>query len=1120
MAPFAKPTSLRILLRAIGLFVAVATAVSLPVGYFAVGYANMVSLLNSKADLDARLVAKYIHTHDTLWKYQPARLSDLLEQTDVESDSLRKRIVSARGALVLDEGPQLSSPLLVRSSPIVVTGAQVGRVELETSLQGLLRETALLSLLSCLFGAGMFLAIRTFPLKVLDQTLGTLANTNSQFDAALNNMSQGLLLFDSSQRIAVVNRKYIAMYGLSPDVVKPGCKFEELLRHRKETGSFSRNIEQYIAQIGSANVQGKTTNFITELPDGRSIQLVNQPMPDGGWVATHEDVTERHNLLRAHGKTETLLREQKLQLDTALNNMVHGLGMFDAQGHVVLFNERYREMMGLPAESLLGLSLLDLMNYRKATGDFTGDPEQFLASILAGVRAGETTTKIVENVRGRSLRVVDHPMANGGWVAMFEDITEQRQAEQERDRNREFLDQIIENVPVTIVVKDAATRRFVLANRAAENLWSFDRRDAIGKTPYELFPKAQADIMTEHDNNAAQADGPTFFGEHRNLGGTDTGRIFTSRRITIRGDGGQPRYLISVIEDVTERHELEEERDRNREFLDQIIENVPAIIYVKNARDRRYVLVNRAAESFWGVSRANILGKTSYEVFSKAQADRINARDDELLEANEPVFDERQIDAATGGLRCIFSRRLTIQDGHGNAQYLLGVVEDVTDRKNTEQRIAHLAHYDALTDLPNRALLREKLEHELSFVRRGEQLAVLYLDLDHFKRVNDTLGHSAGDELLIAVTARMRTCLRDADIFARLGGDEFAIVQTGVQQPTGAAVLAQQLRDVVTETFYELSGHQVVVDISIGIALAPDDGTEVDQLLKCADMALYGAKSEGRGTFRYFKPEMDARMKMRRSLEVDLRKALIKKEFELHYQPLVRLADNEVSGCEALLRWYHPERGIIPPAEFIPVAEETGLINAIGEWVLRQACAEAATWPGDIKVAVNVSPVQFRNQGLPQTVISALAAAGLAPSRLELEITESVLMQSNETTLRRLHQLRDLGVRISMDDFGTGYSSLSYLRSFPFDKIKIDRSFINDLSNGDDAVAIVQAIITLANSLDMTTTAEGVETKRQMKALRAMGCIEMQGYLFSPPRSSREIARELVSHRKRIASAA
>jgi len=1025
--------SLPTLVTAIGLFVAVMTAVSLPAGYFAVGYVNAAGLVDSRSEIDA-----------------------------------------------------------------------------------LLRETGLLALLSCLLGFGMFLAVRSLPLRMLDQTLGALANTNSQFDAALNNMSQGLVLFDSNKRIAVVNRKYIELYGLSPDVVKPGLSFSDLLHHRKETGSFHGDVETYCADVDATLAQGKTKSLIVEVPGGRSILLVHQPTADGGWVATHEDITERQDLLRAHTEAEKLLREQKLQLDTALNNMAHGLCMFDAQGHLILFNQRYREMMQLPPESLLGRPLLDLMRLRKSTGEFTGDPDQFFASVLAAVRAGETTTRIVETGAGRSMRVVDHPMADGGWVATFEDITEHLDAEQERDRNREFLDQIIENVPVTIVVKDAATRKFILANRAAERFWGFDRREAMGKTPHDLFAADKADIMTAQDNLVMQSDGPLNFGEHRNLGGPDDGSILTSKRITIRGDGGKPKYLITVIEDVTERHNLEKERDRNREFLDRIIEHVPSIIFVKNANDRRYVLVNRAAEKFWGKSREDILGKTSYEVFAKPEAGRLAARDDELLAANEPAFEERQMTAASGETRSILSRRLTILGDDGKPQYLLGVAEDITERKNAEQRIAHLAHYDALTGLPNRVLLRERLEQELTRVSHGGQLAVLYLDLDHFKSVNDTLGHSTGDELLKAVTQRLQGCLCGADIFARLGGDEFAIVQTGLEHPTDTAALAQQLRDAITRTPCELNGHQVAVDISIGIALAPQDGTEVDQLLKCADMALYSAKSEGRGTYRYFEAEMDARMKSRRSLEVDLRKALANNEFELHYQPLVRLADNKVSACEALLRWHHPERGAISPVDFIPVAEETGLINAIGEWVLRQACTEAASWPDDIKIAVNVSPVQFRSQGLPQVVISALAAANLAPHRLELEITESVVLQSNETTLRRLHQLRELGVRISMDDFGTGYSSLSYLRSFPFDKIKIDRAFINDLANGNDS--IVQAIITLANSLNMTTTAEGVETEQQAQALRAMGCIEMQGYLFSRPKPAAEIRRRFFSDRKRVAA--
>jgi diguanylate cyclase (GGDEF)-like protein len=444
--------------------------------------------------------------------------------------------------------------------------------------------------------------------------------------------------------------------------------------------------------------------------------------------------------------------------------------------------------------------------------------------------------------------------------------------------------------------------------------------------------------------------------------------------------------------------------------------------------------------------------------------------------------------------------------------------EDITERRQAEVKIAHMAHHDALTDLPNRVLLRDRLDAALMRVRRGDHLAVLYLDLDHFKSTNDSLGHSVGDELLKAVADRLRGCVREIDTIARLGGDEFAIIQAGIAEPADAAALARRIREVITVP-YQLADHQILADASIGISIAPDDGTGSDQLLKQADMALYRAKSDGRGTFRFFEAEMDERVKARRSIELDLRKALDADEFELHYQPLINLERNEICSCEALLRWHHPERGMISPAEFIPIAEETGLIVKIGEWVLRRACAEAATWPDDVTVAVNVSPVQFKEQTLVLSVANALADSGLAARRLEIEITEAVLLRDNEATLTSLHQLRDLGVRVVMDDFGTGYSSLSYLRSFPFDKIKIDRSFIRDLSTVNDASAIVQAITGLASTLKITTTAEGAETQAQMDMIRSLGCTEMQGYLFSRPKSADDIARVFRS-RAKAASAA
>ena len=429
---------------------------------------------------------------------------------------------------------------------------------------------------------------------------------------------------------------------------------------------------------------------------------------------------------------------------------------------------------------------------------------------------------------------------------------------------------------------------------------------------------------------------------------------------------------------------------------------------------------------------------------------------------------------------------------------------DITERRRIEAKIAYMAQFDALTDLPNRVKLYERLRQMLARPKRGDHVAVFCLDLDRFKDVNDAHGHPVGDLLLQSVAGRLRQCIRDADMVARLGGDEFAIVQAGASQPTDATSLASRLIEVIGAP-YEIGGRQVMIELSIGIALAPNDGLDPEQLLKNADLALYRAKADGRGLYRFFEPEMDARMQARRALEIDLRKAIANSEFELFYQPLVDMRTERVTGFEALIRWHHPERGMIPPLEFIGVAEETGLIGPIGDWVLRRACAEAATWPRDVKIAVNLSPLQFKNKGLLRSVVSALAASGLSPNRLELEITESVLLQDGDTTLAVLHELRELGVRISMDDFGTGYSSLSYLRKFPFDKIKIDQTFIFDMSDHSDSLAIVRAVIAMGNGLGIATTAEGVETAEQFKQLKLEGCTEVQGYLFSPPRPATEV---------------
>jgi diguanylate cyclase (GGDEF)-like protein len=443
--------------------------------------------------------------------------------------------------------------------------------------------------------------------------------------------------------------------------------------------------------------------------------------------------------------------------------------------------------------------------------------------------------------------------------------------------------------------------------------------------------------------------------------------------------------------------------------------------------------------------------------------------------------------------------------------------EDITERRKAEAKISHMALHDALTNLPNRIFFHEQMKNRLAHLSRDQKFAVLYLDLDRFKTVNDTLGHHYGDKLLRQVAERMSGCLREGDSIARLGGDEFAILQGSVKQPNDAITLASRLIEIAGAPF-DLDGHQVVIGVSIGIAIAPTDATDADQLLKNADMALYRAKADGRGAYRFFEAEMDALMQARRALELDLRKALVNGEFELYYQPLVNLKMEDISGFEALIRWNHPARGLVAPLEFIPMAEETALIVPIGEWVLRQACAEATKWPDHITIAVNLSPAQFKMRNLVQMVMSALAQSGLAASRLELEITESVLLMDNESTLETLHQLRNLGVRISMDDFGTGYSSLSYLRSFPFDKIKIDRSFIHDLTANADSKAIIRAVTGLGSSLGITTTGEGVETHEEFEYLKREGCTEAQGYFFSKPKPAREVLK-LLSRQRVIAKA-
>jgi diguanylate cyclase (GGDEF)-like protein/PAS domain S-box-containing protein len=565
--------------------------------------------------------------------------------------------------------------------------------------------------------------------------------------------------------------------------------------------------------------------------------------------------------------------------------------------------------------------------------------------------------------------------------------------------------------------------------------------------------------------------------------------------------------LFLVVRKLSQQHRLEKQR------LDTAVNNIPQGLIVYDNTAHVTVCNDRYIEMF-GLS-ADVVkpGCTMQDlIYHRKETGSFDGDVEEFCSAiiNDVASGKvtHQITEAPGG------RAIQIINQPLEAGGWVATIEDVTERKQAEERITHLAHYDPLTDLPNRALFHERLKQELARIMPGEQLAVLYIDIDEFKSVNDTLGHLIGDELLKSVAVSLSRCIGGSDFVARLGGDEFAVVQTAVRTEAEVTDLAERIFNAI-RTPYECLGHQVTTDASIGVALAPQHGTDLHQILKNADMAMYAAKSAGRRTYRFFEPDMDAQVKARRLLELDLRQAISDGALEVYYQPCLGLQDNKITGCEALLRWRHPVRGMVSPAEFIPIAEETGLINQIGEWVLTTACAEATTWPEDIKLAVNVSPVQFKSGTLALKIVGALAASGLAASRLELEITEAVLIRDDDAALAILHQLRDIGVRIALDDFGTGYSSLSYLQRFPFDKIKIDRCFVNDIEDPDGSSCIVQAVVNIAAARNMTTTAEGVETRQQQQLLRMLGCSEMQGYLFSPARPAAEIKPLFFAHAKK-----
>jgi diguanylate cyclase (GGDEF)-like protein/PAS domain S-box-containing protein len=678
-------------------------------------------------------------------------------------------------------------------------------------------------------------------------------------------------------------------------------------------------------------------------------------------------------------------------------------------------------------------------------------------------------------------------------------------AKKRLERANMLLNATLANMPHGICMF-GADRKLVLANDLYSTMYGLNPKDVNpGTTLPQILearvaagccPKDKQKYISDRVSEAFQPEPGYVVNELQD------GRTFAVSRRAMR-DGGS----VAVHQDITAHLHAERELSEAKQFLNSIIENIPIAVVVKDANTRKFVLVNRAFEVMLKVPRVEALGKTVFDIYRPDDAERIDASDNEALAGEFGAYSsDYEVEMPMGESRILATNRIVVRDSQGVARYLIVVIDDVTERKKSEQRIAFMAHHDVLTGLANRLAIMEKIEEAVArHRRRNDPFAVLLLDLDRFKHVNDTLGHAVGDALLRETAVRLKASLRETDVLARLGGDEFAIVQDRENNQRDATIaLADRIIDIISKPF-NIDGNEVNIATSIGIALAPEHAVSSDSLMKMADLALYRAKSAGRNGYRFFDPEMSLAASARHELETELRHAIQKDELELFYQPIIDTKTRAICGAEALIRWRHPTKGLILPDQFIPLAEETGMITQIGEWLMQAACTDAAGWPADVKVAVNLSAVQFRKNNLVDIVVCALAESGLPPERLELEITETALIESATECLPILRQFKNLGIAVALDDFGTGYSSLSQLMMFPFDKIKVDKSFTQNLTKRTECAAIIAATLTLARSLDIATTAEGVETAEQYRLLRLAGVTSLQGYLFQAPCPSDQI---------------
>ena len=914
--------------------------------------------------------------------------------------------------------------------------------------------------------------------------------------AVIDNFPGGISFIDANRRLAACNEHFRELLDLPEELFQNGMPtLEEIFRYNASRGEYGPGDpdEQVRTRLDLLR-KSEPHVFERTRPNGTVLEVRGTPIQGGGFITSYTDITERHAAQAALSESERRARTQSETLKITLAHMSQGLSLFDAEDRLVAWNGRYVELYRIPPELAQRGTHFSALSAYLVQSSLLNDCEAF--QLRPNAHSGTLQFR-----DGRKVNVVWKPTDGGGWVATHDDVTEYVRAQTELLQQRAELFHVnmrfeaaLDNMSQGLCLFDA-DKTLVISNRRFREIYGLTEQQVAPGTSLRQVLQSHADNgeKSEKSIDAHVEQMPERLFEEFVLA---DGRVVAIRRKPL-SDGA----WVATHEDITEQRKLERERDSNREFLHQIIEHIPTHITVKDARDRRYVLINRAAESLLDSTEAGVLGKTAYDFFDKPLADEITGHDNEALQSQTGhLLSEHRIEDPRRGPRFITAKRIAIRDNYGDPAFLINVVDDVTERKLSNDRIAYLAHHDLLTGLANRTRFIEKLDAVVKrYARYETPFTVLLLDLDKFKSVNDTLGHPAGDQLLVEVGRRLKSSLRETDVLARLGGDEFAIIQEGeTNQREGAIALALRIIDLICAPF-DLGGNQVNIGTSIGIAVAPESGVDAESLLKKADLALYAAKAEGRNDYRLFQPAMAEASDAQKLLEGQLRDALQRDEFELHYQPIVGTENGAICCIEALIRWRHPTKGLVLPDEFIPLAESSGLMIPLGEWILQQACRSAASWPPHIKLAINISAAQFSNANLFDVVLCSLVESGLRPERLELEITETMLLRNEQECLLTIRQLRNLGIQIALDDFGVGYSSSSYFTRVPFDKIKIDKSFVQGFLEERECNAIIQSILALGRGLNMAIIAEGVERREQFEALRTAGVDFVQGYLFGGP---------------------